>query len=73
MGNNDHYWTRKEELSTKAKEHTELMEEQYQNAIGDCVKNSIIYGGDHKSPEPFVPTHSGKVHEPLLVNHPSLK
>ena len=43
---NAHYWNRKEELSTKANQHTIDMRDNYKNEIEQCIQNSIIWSAD---------------------------
>lgn len=43
---NAHYWNRKEELSTKANQHTIDMRDNYNNEIEQCIQNSIIWSAD---------------------------
>lgn len=43
MGNNSHYWKRKDELSQKAHLHTEEMERLYKDSIEYSVENSEVY------------------------------
>ncbi len=49
----NNYWSRRNELSAKAKQHTAEMQAKYADKIAKCVENSKIYGGDHHSPRSF--------------------
>ncbi|MBQ9519773.1 MAG: TIGR02452 family protein, partial [Firmicutes bacterium] len=42
-------WTRKEEMSKKALEHTEYMALKYKNEIADCIKNSVVLRDTEKA------------------------
>ena len=49
------YWSRKMELATAAREHTEDMRSRFGQEIDACIKASIIFGGDGKNPSDAVP------------------
>ena len=44
-------WDQKEELKTKAREHTKEMQESFPEEISECIEKSLIYGGPDLTPK----------------------